>query len=319
MNKIRKNAVTSLREIRNISTQQKHMQRRTALKTIGTAAATALMTQDLSNRLSAADAAMTPTVADKVNHAACRWCYSGIPLEDLCKKGKEVGLSAIDLLAEDEWAIANKYGLTCPVALSQPKGYGIPKGFNRFEHHDDLIAFYEYLIPKAANAGVPQVICFSGNREGLDDELGISICAAALRKIVKTAEKHKVIVTMELLNSKVDHGDYQCDHTNWGVELVKAVGSDQFKLLYDIYHMQIMEGDIIRTIRDNHQYISHYHTGGVPGRHEIDTTQELHYPAIMQAIVETGYKGFVAQEFIPTAANPLDSLAKAVKICSVAG
>jgi hydroxypyruvate isomerase len=293
------------------------MQRRTALKTLGTAAASLAMTEHIATRLAAADTAMTPAVADKINHSACRWCYSGIPLDQLCQKGRDLGLVAIDLLDVHEWEVANKYGLSCSLGMAQPKGYGITKGFNRFEHHDTLIAFYQDLIPKAANSGVRQVICFSGNREGLDDELGIQICATALRRLIPLAEKHNVTLVMELLNSKVDHADYQCDRTSWGVELAKSVGSERFKLLYDIYHMQIMEGDVIRTIRDNHQYISHYHTGGVPGRHEIDYSQELYYPAIMKAIVETGFKGFVAQEFIPTNPAPLDSLAKAVKLCAV--
>jgi hydroxypyruvate isomerase len=294
------------------------MQRRSAIKTLSAATAAVFLSDNLTNRLAAADAVTKmDNVLDKINHAACRWCYSDIPLDDLCKKGKEIGLHAIDLLDIGEWDTAKKYGLTCSMGMSNPKGYGILRGFNRFEHHEDLVAHYEQLIPKAANAGLERVICFSGNRDGLDDELGIQICAVGLKKLMPLAEKYKITLCMELLNSKVDHKDYQCDRTHWGAELVRAVGSDSFKLLYDIYHMQIMEGDVIRTIRDNHQYIGHYHTGGVPGRNEIDESQELYYPAIMRAIVETGHKGFVAQEFIPKNANKLESLEKCVKICVV--
>ncbi len=294
------------------------MQRRSAIKTLSAATAAVFLSENLTNRLAAADAHQNMENAlDKINHSACRWCYSDIALDDLCKKGKEIGLHAIDLLDVHEWDTAKKYGLTTSMGMSQPKGYGIPNGFNRLENHDTLVAFYEQLIPKAANAGVEKVICFSGNRGGLDDELGIQISAVGLKRLMPIAEKYKVTLCMELLNSKVDHKDYQCDHTAWGAELAQSVGSENFKLLYDIYHMQIMEGDVIRTIREFNKYIGHYHTGGVPGRNEIDESQELYYPAIMRAIVETGYKGFVAQEFIPKNANKLASLEKCVKICSV--
>jgi hydroxypyruvate isomerase len=171
-------------------------------------------------------------------------------------------------------------------------------------------------IKACADAGLPNVICFSGNRAGMDDELGLANCATALKQIVGEAERRRVTVCMELLNSKVTHKDYMCDHTAWGVELVKRVGSDRFKLLYDIFHMQIMEGDVISTIQSNHTYIAHYHTGGVPGRHEIDDTQELYYPAIARAIKETGHRGYVAQEFVPVR-DPLTSLAQGVAICTV--
>ena len=168
-----------------------------------------------------------------------------------------------------------------------------------------------------AEAGYPNIICFSGNRRGLPDEQGIENCAIGIKRFIATAEKHKVNVTMELLNSKVNHKDYMCDHTAWGVELCKRVGSERFKLLYDIYHMQIMEGDLIATIKQNKQYIAHYHTGGVPGRHEIDETQEINYPSVMKAIVQTGYKGHVAQEFIPARPDVIGSLKQGVEICDV--
>ena len=208
-----------------------------------------------------------------------------------------------------------KYGLTC--ALPWGAGMGIEKGFNNPEYHDELVKSYEEVIPKVAAAGYKQIICFSGNRNGLDDQKGLENCVVGLKRLMPTAEKYKVKMVMELLNSKVNHKDYQCDHTEWGVALCKAVDSEYFKLLYDIYHMQIMEGDVIATIQKYHPYIVHYHTGGVPGRNEIDETQELNYPAIMKAILDTGYKGFVAQEFVPKRPDKLASLKQGVLICDV--
>lgn len=291
------------------------MNRRKAVKTLGLAGLATAITP-FSGRTQEAPSEMPP-LSGRIRHSVSRWCFSDIPLEQFCVEAKRIGLEAIDLLNREEWPVVLKHGLECSMVLDQPKGFGIPKGFNRFEHHDTLVAFYEDLIPRAAKDGIKQVICFPGNRRGLDDELGIQICATGLKRLMPLAEKHQVILSMELLNSKVDHADYQCDHTAWGVELVKSVGSDSFKLLYDIYHMQIMEGDVIRNIRDNHTYISHYHTAGVPGRHEIDDTQELYYPAIMKAIADTGYKGFVAQEFIPVAKDKIGSLEKCVRICDI--
>lgn len=248
-----------------------------------------------------------------INHSVCKWCYGDLSVEELAIAAGEMGISSIELLGPDDWPILKKHGLTCAMANGPSR---IPDGFNRIENHTWLVPQFIEYIPKVAAAGLPNVICFSGNRNGLDDEEGLENCVKGLQQIMPTAEKHKVNVSMELLNSKVNHPDYMCDHTNWGVELVKRVGSDRFNLLYDIYHMQIMEGDIIRTIRDNYQYIGHYHTGGNPGRNEIDETQELNYPAIMRAIKETGFKGYVAQEFIPTR-DPLTSLRQAIQICDV--
>lgn len=250
-----------------------------------------------------------------VNHSVCKWCYPNIPLDDLCKAAKDIGLSSIELQGPEEWPTIQKYGLTC--AMPWGAGKGIENGWNNPALHNELLASFEDIIPKAANAGLDKIITFSGNRKGLSDEQGLENCAMGLKRLMKTAEKYKVTVTMELLNSKVNHKDYQCDHTKWGVELAKRIGSEQFKLLYDIYHMQIMEGDVIATIKEYHPYISHYHTGGVPGRNEIDETQELNYPAIMKAIVETGYKGFVGQEFVPKHKEPLVSLRKSVQICDI--
>jgi hydroxypyruvate isomerase len=294
------------------------MTRRNALKNLSATAAAAFVTENLSARMSATDAALDSTIKGNINHSACRWCYSTIPLDDLLQRAKQLGLVGLDLLTPDEWATANKYGLTCTMGSTAPdSSFMINKGWNRIEHHKVLVEYFESVIPKAAAAGVKNVICFSGNRNGLSDLQGIGNCAIGLKQIMKTAEKHGVTVCMELLNSKVDHKDYQCDHSDWGVALVKAVGSDRFKMLYDIYHMQIMEGDIIANIRKNKEFYGHYHTGGVPGRNEIDESQELNYPAIMKAIVETGYKGFVAQEFIPKNTDKLASLERCVKICDV--
>jgi hydroxypyruvate isomerase len=291
------------------------MTRRNLIKNM---AGFSLLTESLSNRLNAAENKLETPIKGRINHSACRWCYSDIPLDELCKKGKEIGLVAIDLLAPEEWATAKKYDLHASMGSTFPnQDFHIKKGFNKIENHKILVEYYEDIIPKAANAGLKTIICFSGNREGMSDEMGIGNAAIGLRKLMKTAEKHNITICMELLNSKIDHKDYQCDKTDWGVALCKAVGSENFKLLYDIYHMQIMEGDVIRTIKENYQYIAHYHTGGVPGRHEIDDSQELYYPAIMKAIAETGYKDFVAQEFIPTNPNKLASLEKCVKICDL--
>ncbi|MFN8353394.1 MAG: TIM barrel protein [Spirosomataceae bacterium] len=296
------------------------MNRRNALKNTALAA-TFAMANPLASRVEAAEASLPLELKGRINHSTCRWCYQSIPLEDLCKAAKEIGLQSIELTGPDEWPILAKYGLTCAMGQGKyPDKMGLPNFFNKLQNHDALVAFYEDLIPKAANAGLKNVICFSGNRDGMDDYVGLLNCKKGIQRVIKTAEKYKVTLTMELLNSKVDHRDYQCDHTEWGVVLCEMVGSDYFKLLYDIYHMQIMEGDVIATIRKYHQYFSHYHTGGVPGRHEIDETQELNYPAIMKAIVDTGYKGFVAQEFVPSPkddAGKLASLRKAVQLCDI--
>ena len=293
------------------------MKRRHLIQTIGTAIAVGSSLDAFASDFKKSETMLPANLKNKINHSACRWCYNGITLDELAAKGKEIGMVAIDLLGPDEWDTVKKYGLTCSMVMSNPKGYGIPKGFNRIENHEVLIPFFEDLIPKAAAAGLKNIICFSGNRAGLDDETGLKNCAIGLKKLMPTAEKNNIIIQMELLNSKVDHKDYMCDHTLWGVNLCKAIGSENFKLLFDIYHMQIMDGDIIRNIRDYHQYFGHYHTGGVPGRNEIDESQELYYPVIMQAIVDTGYKGYVAQEFIPKQKDKLASLEKCVKICDV--
>ena len=254
-----------------------------------------------------------------IHHSVCRWCYSKIKLDDLCVAARDMGLVAIDLLNPPEFATIRKYGLACSmVSFPTIDGLGgITKAFNRLEHHDRLVQAYEQRLRETADAGFARLICFSGNRDGQDDETGLANCATGLQRLLPLAEKLSVTLCMELLNSKRNHKDYQCDHVAWGRELARRLSSERFKLLYDIYHMQIMEGDVCDTIRENHQYFDHYHTGGVPGRNEIDDTQELHYPRIMQAILATGYQGYVAQEFLPRQPDPLASLRQAVKICDV--
>jgi hydroxypyruvate isomerase len=249
-----------------------------------------------------------------IRHSVSQWCYGDIPLEKFALACKEIGIESIELLEEKDWVVVNKYGLKCAVGYATD--WGIPKGFNREENHGKLIADYTDKIPKAAASGVPNLICFSGNREGQDDNEGLITCAKGIRKLIPLAEKHGVTIIMELLNS-YGHKDYQCDKTSWGAALCDMVGSERFKLLYDIYHMQIMEGNIIDTIKKYHSHIGHYHTGGVPGRNELDETQELNFPAIMKAIVASGYKGFVGQEFVPTIPDKLASLKKCIAICDV--
>jgi len=290
--------------------------RRSAIKKLAGSAALLSVGVSLTNRLEAAEAIIDPQLKGKINHSVCRWCYDKIPLDDLCKAAKGIGLTSIDLVGPEEWPALKKYGLTA--ALTQGAGLGIDKGFNDPQYHNALVKSYEEVIPLVAKAGFNQIICFSGNRRGMADEKGMENAALGLKKLMPTAEKYKVTMVMELLNSKVNHPDYMCDRTHWGTALADKIGSDKFKLLYDIYHMQIMEGDVIATIRKNQKYFSHYHTGGVPGRNEIDDTQELNYPAIMKAIVDTGFKGFVAQEFIPKREDKLASLKQGVQICDIA-
>ena len=282
-----------------------------------TAAAVAVASK-ISPRL-AAQATTATKLKGHINHSVCRWCYKQIPLDDLCQAGKEMGLVAIDLLDPGEFQTAKKHDLLCSMVVHPMiDGLGgIDKAWNRLEHHDKLTPAYQQRIQETAAAGYERLICFSGNRAGLDDERGLENCAIGLRRILPWAEKHNVTLCMELLNSRRNHKDYQCDHTAWGVALVQRLSSERFKLLYDIYHLQIMEGDICETIRQNHQCFDHYHTGGVPGRHELDETQELHYPRIMQEIVGSGFKGYVAQEFVPQRPDALASLRQGVEICDV--
>lgn len=251
-----------------------------------------------------------------INHSVSWWTYNYLTLDQLCKAVKEIGFNAIDLVGPKDWPVLQQHGIYSSMCYTAGKN-DLYKGLNNPLYHDTLIKDFLDVIPVMAKAGYKNLICFSGARNGMDDETGMKNCMVAIKKILPFAEKNGVTLVMELLNSKIDHKDYMCDHSAWGVELCKRINSDNFKLLYDIYHMQINEGDIIRTIRENHQYFAHYHTGGVPGRHEINESQELYYPAVMKAIKETGYKGYVAQEFVPSRKNKMDSLVEAIKICDV--
>jgi len=248
-----------------------------------------------------------------VNHAVCRWCYEDIDLETLCIESKKMGIKGIDLVGPKDWPILKKHGLYS--SMCNGAEINLVDGWNDPKFHATLIKNYSEMIPLVAKAGYKNLICFSGSRRGIDDETGWNNCVAGLKQVIGIAEKHNVVLVMELLNSKINHKDYQCDKTSWGVELCKRLGSENFKLLYDIYHMQIDEGDVIRTIQNDHKYLAHYHTGGVPGRNEIDETQELYYPAIVKAILATGFKGYLAQEFIPLQKDKLASLKKAISIC----
>ncbi|MDH7461638.1 TIM barrel protein [Chitinophagaceae bacterium 26-R-25] len=251
-----------------------------------------------------------------INHSVCRWCFNDISVEDLCKAVKKIGFSAIDLVGPADWQTLQQYGVYSSMCYTSGQN-SLTKGWNDKSQHERLIKDHTDIIPLMVQAGYKDVICFSGNRNGMDDETGLKNCVEGLQQVLPLAEKNGITIHMELLNSKIDHKDYMCDKTTWGVELCKRLNSNNFKLLYDIYHMQIDEGDVIRTIKDYNQYIGHYHTAGVPGRHEIDETQELYYPAIMNAIKDVNFKGYVAQEFIPKAKDKLASLKKAVEICDV--
>lgn len=265
-----------------------------------------------STSASAAPSLAGVAAAGKLQQSACRWCYGKIPLDELCAAAKRLGLVGIDLLTPKDFPTLKQHGLVCTMTSSHPLVDGLcdPKF-----HEASLKAIHEAIEATAAE-GWKNVICFSGNARGIDRETGLKNCTKALREIVPVAEKAGIILQMELLNSKVNHKDYMCDNSAWGVELVKRVGSDNFKLLYDIYHMQIMEGDIIRTIEQNHPYYGHYHTGGNPGRNELDETQELNYKAIARAIAAIDKPGYFAHEFIPKR-DPLTSLSEAVALCTV--
>ncbi len=254
-----------------------------------------------------------------INHSVCYWTHNFLSLDELCVEVKKMGFSAIDLLTPAEWPVAKKHGIHCSMCYTNGK-ISLTEGWNDKKNHAQLIAAFTEAIPLVAQAGYQNLICFSGNRNGMSDETGLQNCVEGLKQIMPLAEKHNVIIQIEVFNSKVNHPDYMADNTTWTVELCKRLGSPNFKILYDIYHMQISEGDIISTIKKNHQYFGHYHTAGVPGRHEITENQELYYPAIMKAILETGYKGYVAQEYMPTGKTKKEKLAAlkdAVKRCDV--
>jgi hydroxypyruvate isomerase len=255
---------------------------------------------------------------NNINHSVCQWTYPHLSLDSLCLLVKKIGFSAIDLIGPKDWPTLKKHGIDS--SMCNGAEIGLTKGWNDIQYHTQLIKNYTDHITLVANAGYKNLICFSGNRDGKDDEKGMNTCVEGLKKVLGLAEKKGVVLQMELFNSKIDHKDYMCDKSAWGIELCKKLDSPNFKLLFDIYHMQINEGDIIRTIQQNHIYFGHYHTAGVPGRHEIDDTQELYYPAIMKAILSTDYKGYVAQEFIPTAKTDKEkeqTLKKAIQICDI--
>jgi hydroxypyruvate isomerase len=252
----------------------------------------------------------------QIRQSVSRWCYKDIPLDKLCAYAVQIGLQGIDLLGPEDYEVPARYGLVCSM------GYGgggeIPNGLNRVENHDKIEEGFRKYIPLAAKAGVPNVITFSGNRKGMSDEEGAKNTIAGLNRLKKIAEDNGVTICMELLNSKVNHPDYMCDHTAWGVQVVQAVNSPRVKLLYDIYHMQIMEGDLVRTIQKNIDWLGHFHTGGVPGRHELDSTQEVQWDGVMRGIAATNFRGYVAHEFVPAKGrDPLTSLRQAVDLCDV--
>ncbi len=291
------------------------MNRKQALKQLGASVGTLTLAPFLPGLANAKDSVINVRNSS-IRHSVCRWPYESIPLDEFCQRVIPMGITSVELVGPDEWGTLKKYGLDCAMP-NGAESLGLTVGFNDPTVHDQLYADYSAIIPRVADAGFDKIICFSGNRNGMDDQEGLEHCVKGLKRLMPLAEKHNVTVTMELFNSKVDHPDYMADSTAWGVALVDALGSDRFKLLYDIYHMQIMEGDVIRTIQTYGDYFSHYHTGGVPGRHEIDESQELYYPAIMEAIARTGYDGYVAQEFIPSGDRPLEALADGVRRCSV--
>ncbi|HJQ66222.1 MAG TPA: TIM barrel protein [Gemmatimonadales bacterium] len=252
----------------------------------------------------------------RLKQSVSRWTYGSMPLPELCRAAKALGIVAIDLLQPDEWPVVREAGLVASLGYPTVRRDFIATGFNDRANHPMLLRELRETIPRAASAGVPSVIAMFGNRGGRSDADGMAACIEGLRTIAPVAEQHGVTVVVELLNSKVDHKDYQGDHTAFGAAVIDGVGSPRVKLLYDIYHMQIMEGDVIRTIREHITRIGHFHTGGVPGRHEIDDTQELNYRSVARAIADTGFAGYVAHEFVPSR-EPLRSLRDAVAICDV--
>ena len=279
----------------------------------------------LKGALSGAAVASAPTMSwseqpaavrrkGRIKQSVSRWCYKEIPLDQLCAYAAQIGLKAIDLLNPDEYEVPRRYGLLCSMAYAG--GGELVNALNRTENHARIEEGFRKYIPLAAKAGIPNVITFSGNRNGMSDEEGAKNTIAGLNRVKKIAEDNGVVICLELLNSKVNHKDYMCDHTAWGVKVVQEVNSPHVKLLYDIYHMQIMEGDLVATIQANIQWLAHFHTGGVPGRHELDGTQEVQWDGVMRGIAATSYQGYVAHEFVPTR-DPLTSLREAVDLCDV--
>lgn len=262
----------------------------------------------------------TPITALKgnISHSVARWTFDFLSVEELCLVVKRLGFSAIDLVGPKEWHILKQHGVDS--SMCNGAELNLEDGWGDGKFHKPLIESYRKHIDLVSDAGYKNLICFSGNKRGKDPEEGLKQATKGLKQILAQAEKRGVVLQMELFNSKVNHPDYFADNSAWGIELCKRLDSPNFKLLYDIYHMQISEGDIIRTIQNHHQYFGHYHTAGVPGRNEIDDTQELYYPAIVRAIQATGFKGYVAQEFMPKRATnkeKIESLQAAIRICDV--
>jgi len=301
-----------------ISSMTPAQHRRSAIKKILLSSAALATTSAISQLEFSPHSSELHQLKGNIHHAVCQWTYSFLSLEELCALANTLGIKAIDLIGPKDWPILKKYGLDS--SMCNGAEISLVTGWNDPQYHSQLVESYLTHIDLVADAGYKNLICFSGNRNGMDNETGLNNCANGLKEIISHAEKREVVIQMELFNSKVDHPDYMCDNSTWGIELCQRLGSENFKLLYDIYHMQISEGDIIRTIRDSHSYFGHYHTAGVPGRNEIDQSQELNYSAIMQAIIDTGYQGYVAQEFIPTGKSPeekIKALKKAIEICDV--
>ena len=293
------------------------MNRREIIKSLAAGTAGLAITQNIAASMTEENSE-TYKLKGNVNHSVCRWTYNFLSLDELCKAGNKIGLKAIDLVGPKEWNVLKAHGLDS--SMCNGAEISLTEGWNHTEYHATLIKNYTDHINYVADAGYKNLICFSGNKKGMDDATGMKNCVEGLKQIMGLAEKRGVVIQIEVFNSKVNHPDYMADNTKWTIELCKQLGSPNFKILYDIYHMQISEGDIIATIKKNHEYFGHYHTAGVPGRHEIDDTQELFYPAIIQAVVDTGFKGYLAQEFIPTAketADKIKALKKAVKLCDV--
>lgn len=290
----------------------KNISRRTAIKTM-LAGGIAMSAHPLES-IASQQTGTNKKLKGHIRHSVSKWCFDDYPLDEFCDLCKNIGIESVELLDPKDWATVQKKGMT--VAMCQGAGFGIDAGFNDISLHPELVKSYKQIIPMVADAGLTNLICFSGRRNGISDKQGMDNCQKGLEQLIHTAEKHNVVLVMELLNT-IDHPDYLCNHTEWGVELCRRLDSPHFKLLYDIYHMQIMEGNIIETIRKYHNYFAHIHTGGCPGRGEIDETQELYYPAIMQAVADCGYNGFVGQEFIPKQKDKIKSLEKCILLCDV--
>jgi hydroxypyruvate isomerase len=294
------------------------MKRREILKTMALGAAGIALGNNVTAAQDAHNEDVNYSMKGNINHSVCSWTYNFLNLDEMCKMVKKIGFNAIDLVGPKDWKILKEYKIDS--SMCNGAEISLTKGWNDKQYHSTLIKNYTDHINYVADAGYKNLICFSGNKNGMDDATGMKYCVEGLKQIMSLAEKRGVIIQIEVFNSKVNHPDYMADNTKWTIELCKQLGSPNFKILYDIYHMQISEGDIIATIKKNYEYFGHYHTAGVPGRNEIDETQELQYPAIMKAILATGYKGYVAQEFIPTGtdnAAKIKALKKAIKLCDV--